>query len=117
MNLIRSATAVEDIESCLLWSVENFGIPAAHRYRALLEVALLAIMEDPELHGSKQVEGFDGKVRLYHLRHSRRSAPVGGLIVKNPRHFIVYRAMEERAIELLRVLHERMDFDTQTNGM
>ncbi len=44
MNLIRSATAVEDIESCLLWSVENFGLPAAHRYRMLLEVALLAII-------------------------------------------------------------------------
>jgi toxin ParE1/3/4 len=117
MNLIRSATAVEDIESCLLWSVENFGIPAAHRYRVLLEVALLAIMKDPDLHGSKQVEGFDGKVRIYHLRHSRKAASVGGLIVKNPRHFIVYRATEVREIELLRVLHERMDFDAHMNAM
>jgi toxin ParE1/3/4 len=116
MNLIRTARAVDDIESCLLWSAENFGIPAAHRYRVLLEVALLAIMEDPELPGSKLAEGFDGNVRLYHLRLSRKAAPVGGLIVKNPRHFIVYRATEDGAIELLRVLHERMDFDTRMNG-
>ncbi|HCN79344.1 MAG TPA: hypothetical protein DIT13_19445, partial [Verrucomicrobiales bacterium] len=58
----------------------------------------------------------DGKVRIYHLRHSRKAAPVGGLIVKNPRHFIVYRITSDRAIELLRVLHERMDFETQMNG-
>ncbi|HRJ10998.1 MAG TPA: type II toxin-antitoxin system RelE/ParE family toxin [Prosthecobacter sp.] len=116
MNLTRTAKAVEDIESCLLWSAENFGIPAARRYRALLEVALLAILEDPELCGSKLMEGFDGKVRIYHLRHSRKAAPVGGLIVKNPRHFIVYRITSDRAIELLRVLHERMDFETQMNG-
>ena len=117
MNLIRTAKSVEDIESCLLWSAENFGIPAAHRYRVLLEVALLAIVEDPDLHGSKLIEGFDDKVRLYHLRHSRKVASVGGLIVKNPRHFIVYRATDDGAIELLRVLHERMDFDTQMSGM
>jgi toxin ParE1/3/4 len=113
MNLIRTAKAVEDLESCLLWSAESFGIPAAHRYRALLEVALLAILEDPELRGSKPIEGFDGKVKIYHLRHCRQAAPVGGLIVKNPRHFIVYRTMEAGAIELLRVLHERMDMGTQ----
>jgi len=116
MNLLRTAKAVEDIESCLLWSAENFGIPAAHRYRVLLEVALLAIVEEPDLRGSKVMEGFDGKVRIYHLRHRRKDAPVGGLIVKNPRHFIVYRAMDDGAVELLRVLHERMDFEAQMNG-
>lgn len=116
MNLLRTAKAVEDIESCLLWSAENFGIPAARRYRVLLEVALLAILEYPELRGSKLVEVFDGKVRTYHLRHSRKDAPVGGLIVKNPRHIIVYRTVGDGPIELLRVLHERMDFETQITG-
>lgn len=111
MKVIYSAKALEDIESCLFWSAENFGIPAAHRYRALLEVALLAILKDPNLPGSKRIEGFDGKVCAYHLKHSRKEAPVGGLIVKSPRHFIVYRAMDTGGIELLRVLHDGMDFD------
>ncbi len=115
MNVIRTAKALEDIESCLFWSAENFGIPAAHRYRVLLEVALLAILEDPELPGSKLIEGFSGKVRAYHIRHSRKEAPVGGLIVKIPRHFIVYRTTGTRSIELLRVLHDRMDFESNLN--
>lgn len=113
MNLLRSDRALEDIEACLLWSAENFGIPAAQRYRVLLEVALLAILDDPDLRGSKLIEGFGGKVRAYHLRHSRKEAPVGGLIVKTPRHFIVYRTSDIGSIELLRVLHDRMDFELQ----
>jgi len=39
---IRTAKALGDIESSLFWSAENFGIPAAHRYRVLLDVALSA---------------------------------------------------------------------------
>lgn len=113
MNLLSSAKALEDIEACLFWSAENFGIPAAHRYRVLLEVALLAILDDPELRGSKLIEGFGGKVRAYHIRHSRKEAPVGDLIVKNPRHLVIYRAAEDGRIELLRVLHDRMDFEGQ----
>jgi toxin ParE1/3/4 len=110
MKLIRTAKALEDIESSLTWSAENFGISAAYRYRVLLEVALLAILEDPDLTGSKRIEGFPRDVRAYHLRHSRKKAPVAGLIVKSPRHFIVYRTIETGGIELLRVLHDRMDF-------
>jgi len=118
MNVSRTTRALEDIESCLYWSAENFGIPAAHRYRVLLEVALLAILEAPELTGSKPIEGFGGQMRAYHIRHSRKEAPVGGLIVKNPRHFIVYRTTDTGSIELLRVLHDCMDFDSnlKTNG-
>jgi len=111
MTLLRSAKALEDVESCLFWSAENFGIPAAHRYRALLEVSLLEILKNPDLDGSKVIEGFGGQVRAYHIRHSRKEAPVGGLIVKNPRHFIVYRTTDSGCIELLRVLHDSMDFD------
>lgn len=110
MNIIRTAKCLEDTESCLFWSAENFGIAAAHRYRVLMEVALMAIYENPELPGSKRIEGFGGKVRAYHIRHSRKKASVEGLIVKNPRHFIVYRTTDTGSIELLRVLHDVMDF-------
>jgi toxin ParE1/3/4 len=112
MKIIRTDKALEDIESCLFWSAENFGLPAAHRYRELLEVALLAILANPELPGAKRIEGFDNKVWAYHLKHSRKAAPVNGLIVKSPRHFIVYRAKCPGCIELLRVLHDCMDFDS-----
>ena len=112
MKLVYTDRALEDIEACLFWSAENFGIPAAHRYRALLEVALLAVLKEPELPGSKRIEGFGGMVRVYHIKHSRNDAPVGGLIVKAPRHLIVYRTTDIGGIELLRVLHDRMDFES-----
>ena len=115
MKLHIAARALVDIELCLFWSAENFGIPAAHRYRVLLEVALLAIQKDPALPGSKGIKGFDGKVRSYHLRNSRREARVGGFIVKNPRHFLVYCCTAGGGIELLRVLHDHMDVDSQLN--
>jgi len=113
VNVIRTAKALEDIESCLFWSAESFGIPAAHRYRVLLKVTLLAILKTPELTGSKRIEGFGGKVRAYHLRHSRKEASLGGQIVKTPRHFIVYRTTETGNIARLRVLYDRMDFDSK----
>ena len=112
MNACLTAKALEDIESCLFWSAENLGIPAAHRYRVLLETALLAIIENPELPGSIRIEGLDGEAGGYHMRHSRKQASVGGLIVKNPRPFLVYRATDGGSIEILRVLHERMDFES-----
>ena len=115
MKLRITARALVDIELCLFWSAENFGIPAAHRYRVLLEVALLAIQKDPALPGSKPIKGFDGKVRAYHLRNSRREAQVGGFIVKNPRHLLIFCCTESGSIELLRVLHDHMDVESQMN--
>ena len=69
-------------------------------------------MGNPELPGSKRIVGFDCDVQAYHIRHCRKNAPVGGLIVKNPRHFIVYRTTASGGIELLRVLHDRMDIES-----
>jgi toxin ParE1/3/4 len=62
-----------------------------------------------------KLERFDGSVRKYHLKHSRKNAAVGGLIVKKPRHFIVYRVNGD-TLEILRVLHDRMDLPRQMGG-
>ena len=56
MKLNRTDKAVQDIEACLYWSVENFGVSVAHRYRVLLEGALLAILLEPGRVGSKVVQ-------------------------------------------------------------
>lgn len=117
MKFSLTGKALEDIESCLLWSAENFGIQAAHRYKILLETAFLAICADPHRNGSKQFQGLEGGILMYHIRHSRKDAPVNGLIVKNPRHFLVYRKGEKGSIEVLRVLHDQMDLDTNLNKL
>jgi len=103
--------------NCLRWSYEQFGAVAAQRYRVLIQVAIMAILKDPQCSGSKAFPGKVDHVRLYHLRHSRNQAPVDGLIVKTLRHFLVYRHTDSKLadsrLELLRLLHEKMDFETQ----
>ncbi len=83
------------------------GAEARVRYRALLTAAMRRIAADP--HGRSTVdlgELFEG-VRSFHIRHSRsesRDAAVG-----EPVHVIFYRAGEPGLIEIVRVLHERME--------
>jgi toxin ParE1/3/4 len=108
MKRVRTARALRDFQDCILWSARNFGKQAAYRYKVLLEVAILDLGENADPIGSDSIEEFNGSVRKYHLRHSRKNAAVGGLIVKKPRHFIVYRVNGD-TLEILRVLHDRMD--------
>jgi len=83
------------------------GAQARIRYRALLTAALRRIAADPTglstVDRSELLEG----VRSFHIRHSRtesREAPV-----RDPVHVIYYRAVEPGLIEIVRVLHERME--------
>jgi toxin ParE1/3/4 len=77
------------------------------RYRALLTAAMRRIAADPQ--GRSTVDDgelFEG-VRSFHIRHSpseSREAAVG-----EPVHVIFYRAREPGLIEIVRVLHERME--------
>ena len=110
MTLVRTAKALKDIEDYLYWSLEHFGKEAAHRYKVLLAVAISEVRDNPTLIGSNEIEGFSPPVRKYHIRHSRQNASVQGLIVKQPRHFILYRVTDNR-LQILRVLHDQMDID------
>ena len=46
------------------------------------------------------------------LKHRKKFARVDGNAVKNPKHLIVYRNRDGE-IEILRLLHERMDIVSQ----
>ena len=116
MKIEYAERALRDIDDCLFWSARNFGRQAAYRYKTLLSVSIREIANDPALPGHRNLEGFEPLVRLYHIRHSRRRADVGGLIVKQPRHFIAYQA-ENDMLTILRDLHDSMDVERQTGGM
>jgi len=90
------------------WSLKEFGEDAALRYDALFTQALRDIADDPERPGSQQRAELAEGVRVYHLRFSRDRARSALGIVKHPRHFLVYRC-HDRAIELLRILHDARD--------
>jgi len=99
-----TSTFEDDVVSALEWTLENFGNSAMDRYAKLIEIALRSLSGEPLPLASREFE----TVRLYHLTHSKKDAPVDGVIVNNPRHLLVYR-VDGNTLEFLRLLHERMD--------
>ncbi len=108
MGLYRlSKPAKADIASVLRTSETMHGVEARMRYRALLTAAIRRVAADPS--GLSTVDSSDvlESIRSFHIRHSRnesREAPVG-----DPVHVIFYRAVKPGLVEIVRVLHERME--------
>jgi toxin ParE1/3/4 len=102
-----SDPAKADIASILKTSEQRLGAQARMRYRALLSAALRRIAADPEGASTKPRADLLPGLRSFHLRHGRsasRDAPVA-----SPVHVIFYRALQPDVVEVVRVLHERME--------
>lgn len=102
-----SQPAKADIATILRASETRHGAEARVRYRGLLTATLRRIAEEP--HGPLTADRSDllAGLRCLHSRHGReqsREAPVAG-----PVHVIFYRAVEPGLVEIVRVLHERME--------
>jgi len=108
-----SPAAQEDIESILAWTHENFGERARLRYKSIIAQALNDVAEDPTRAGTQVRSEVDYQARTYHLRHSRRRVKDVAGTVKNPRHFILFRVQHGGVVEIVRLLHDRMDLTTQ----
>jgi toxin ParE1/3/4 len=83
------------------------GLTLVPRYRACLAAALRRVAADPKGRSTVDRAEVVPGVRSFHIRHSRnesREAPVG-----NPVHVIFHRVTGPGVIEIVRVLHERMD--------
>lgn len=104
-RLTRSAR--RDIDSILRTSEERHGREARIRYAALLLAALRRIAENPEGRSTLDRSEIKPGIRSFHIRHGReesREAPVA-----NPVHVIFYRAVQPGLVEIVRVLHDRME--------
>lgn len=102
-----SDLAKADIAAILKASEERRGQQARIRYRALLAAALRRIAAAPAgrltIDRAKLLPG----IRSFHTRHSRdesREAPVA-----NPVHVVFYRVVRPDVVEVIRVLHDRME--------
>ena len=102
-----SNTAKEDIENLLDYSYTTFGLEAALRYENLLKVSINTLRDDPEQAGVKSSLKATSK---FHLSQSKRQAAIDDVTVTNPRHIIFFR-VENDTLEIIRVLHESMDFE------
>jgi len=70
----------------------------------LLATAMRRIAADPPGLMTKVRPDLGPGIRSFHIRNSRRGSGVGA-----PVHVLYYRVTDADSIEIIRVLHERMD--------
>ena len=93
------AVAEVDFANILKWTTDNFGARHAVVYRDTLLRAIGELARGPIIPGSKARDEIMPGLRTLHVaRHGRRG-----------RHFLLYRAVEGRIIEVGRILHDQMD--------
>jgi toxin ParE1/3/4 len=97
---VRLGAAAElDFANTLKWTTENFGARQSRGYRDTLVQAIGELIEGPDVAGSKARDEIMLGLRTLHVaRHGRRGS-----------HFLMYRAAPARTIEIVRILHDRMD--------
>jgi toxin ParE1/3/4 len=99
-------TARSDIASILAASATRWGIEGRRRYQALLASAIRQLAADPNGRLTKPRTDLPGDLRSFHLRHARVSALDR---VRAPVHVVYYRAIRADLIEIVAVMHDRMD--------
>ena len=102
-----SDPAKADIAALLRTSETMHGAEARIRYRALLTAAMRRIAAEPLGLSTVDRSELSAGVRCFHIRHSRNESR--GAKVGDPVHVIFYRALSPGLIEIVRVLHERME--------
>jgi toxin ParE1/3/4 len=97
---VRLGAAAElDFANIVKWTAENFGAGQSRFYQKTLIQAIGELAEGPDLAGSKARDEIVPGLRTVHVaRHGRRGS-----------HFLMYRVAPKTTIEIVRILHDRMD--------
>jgi toxin ParE1/3/4 len=108
--------AQSDLANILATSLERWGPDGRRRYAILLAAAMRIVAANPQGPLTQTRNELSPGLRSFHLRHARVNAPQTK--VKKPVHVLYYRAIQPGLIEIVRVLHERMEpsrhFEDQT---
>lgn len=105
-RLARPAEA--QIHAILAWSQERFGDQVRERYAALLVKAMEDVAADPERISVSWKRLGRMEVGLYHIGHSREHVGAWPGRVGRPRHYLVFRVGQDRIVDILGFIHERM---------
>jgi toxin ParE1/3/4 len=93
------APAELDFAAILRWTTAEFGAPQSRRYRDTIIAAIGELANGPEAAGSRARDEIRRGLRTLHVaRHGRRGS-----------HFLLYRLAPGRTVEIVRILHDRMD--------
>jgi toxin ParE1/3/4 len=96
-----------DLANILATSAERWGTDGRQRYAAVLADAMRQVADEPEGPLTKKRPELRSGIRSFHARYARRSADAAK--VRKPVHVLYYRVAQEGVIEIVRVLHEKMD--------
>lgn len=99
-----SGPAQKDVANILAASLERWGQSGRSRYASLLAAAIRAVGGEVGARLSIGRSELLPDLRSFHIRHARK-----GRGVRTPVHVIYYRSVKPDLIEIVRVLHERMD--------
>lgn len=99
-----SALAEDDVRQLLSMSLERWGTDGQQRYARLLATAFMAIARNPAGPSTRDRAALVPGLRSFHLRSSREKSGVTA-----PVHLVYFRIAKRDVVEIVRVLHERMD--------
>jgi len=109
-----SRPAEADVAGILAASRQRWDADAMRRYAALLAAAMRMAAATPQAKATRARDDLLTGLRSVHLRHVRASEAAAK--VRRPVHVVYFRAVAPDTIEIVRVLHERMEpsrhFDT-----
>lgn len=99
--------AQSDLANILATSTERWGTDGRHRYATILAAAMRQIAADPEGPLTQARAELRSGLRRFHIRHARSGDPA--VRVGRPVQVLYYRTVQPGVIEVVRVLHERME--------
>jgi toxin ParE1/3/4 len=102
-----SGPAKRDIAAILRVSEQHHGRDARIRYRACLVAAMRRVAADPQGHSTVERTELLPGLSSFHIRHSRDESDEAP--VAQPVHIIFFRLLDADLVEIVRVLHERME--------
>jgi toxin ParE1/3/4 len=98
-RVIHSPRAKRDIIDVLVYTRERWGEGQAHAYGEIIREALVAIIHDPRC--GKPCDDVRAGILAYHISQCGRRA----------RHVVFYRVRADGVVEVVRLLHDAMDFE------
>ena len=102
-----SRLAEGDLVQILATSGERWGTEGRRRYAAIIAAAMRKAAADPKGPATRDRAELSPGIRSLHVRHARGDDPEAK--VRRPVHVLYYRAVAPDLIEIVRVLHERME--------
>jgi toxin ParE1/3/4 len=102
-----SRPARADLARILATSAENWGMEGRRRYAEVLSAAMRKVAAEPEGPTTRDRSELSRGIRSFYLRNARLDDPKAK--VRRPVHVLYYRVVQPGLVEILRVLHERMD--------